>query len=171
MSGLLWLLLACHHREPQALPILPPIVFPSLPPAGGIVDGRYQDNVWPFSIEIAPGWQTEIGAVGDALRVRILDPSTGAALEVRAWRPPQTLPIERADCALTFLDKGTYRAAPVPGALVATCTPHQPARPRIMGYYFTIGDSSYHLEQVIPAGQLGLVRDTLTAMVSSFKVE
>ena len=111
MLPLLFLALSCAGCRPKG-----PVVGaesqapPELPvPAGELVEGRFVDRRWGFSLDLPEGWTAEPGPDAGSLRVRLVDQETGARVELWAFVDLDQQPRPRADCEWTWVGTGRFR--------------------------------------------------------------
>lgn len=148
----------CGRARRDAPPPPPPSLPAAAPAAalaGSVVDGRFQTADGAFSLGVPPGWDALVGRAGEALVLTLTSPETG--LRVRVLRIPggDDAPRNLPGCRWTFQDAGPYDELLVADTLsVGTCTPDDPERPRVLAWR-RVGDAEvWHLEALIPPGQL-----------------
>lgn len=151
-------------------PLDAPEAAPAVPEAGALVEGTYTDEDLPFTLPVPEGWEARIGAREDGLRVSLSDPETGTEVEVWTFKGGGTEPRRRGECAWTFSDSGRYRAPRVAADItVATCTPDDPDRPRVLAWILVHDDITYEIDAIIPEGALGAGRAKAEGVVGSVR--
>lgn len=152
------LVVACR-KEVETPPPAPPPAAPAAapaPPAGEVIDGRFVDLRAEFSVDVPEGWEARPGTDDRPLRVVLVHAATGARVEVWSYEEAEAKPRPRPGCAWTFEDAGPYQSLRVREELrVATCRPHDPREPHVLGMYLARDGRSWHIEVVVPEGQLG----------------
>jgi hypothetical protein len=148
-------LLGCP--KPADTPALEATAAP--PPVAVVPTGQLEGHTWVdargFTLEAPEGWTVQPGNEPAALRVALVDPETRTRVEVWAFTEGPLRPRPREGCTWTFEDVGHYRALKFTGEVVAaTCTPATPGGPRVLGYYVARDGTAWHLEAVVPAGEL-----------------
>jgi hypothetical protein len=149
-----------RRDAPPPPPPLSPAAAPAVTLAGAVAEGRFQTADGAFSLAVPSGWETLIGRESEAVVLTLTSPDTG--MRVRVVRIPGQDDVPRAlpGCRWSFQDAGPYDELLVADTLsVGTCTPDDPQRPRVLSWR-RVGDGEvWHLEAVIPPGQLykGLV--------------
>jgi hypothetical protein len=146
-----WLLGCAPKPAATEPPKKSPIPLTAIPLNGVIDDGVYKDASLPLSVRIPEGWTAAPGAMPSPLRVSLANVDLGLRVEI--WsdpRPGQALR-EREGCLWTFDDVGDYRVfdgrEPV---RVATCTPDDPADPRVLATLYERGGITYQIDASIP---------------------
>lgn len=137
--------------------------------AGAIVDGRFVDARLGMSVPVPEGWRAEPGRVDDATRVVLVEPVGGVRLRVvlgaDEWPPA------RADCSWEFEDAGSYTYGSVTARL-ATCTPHDPGAPRILGWRvdaWRAGGPPLLVEAEVPPGQLVTAEEAAAGVLAGVR--
>lgn len=163
-------LVGCVHRVPAPDPDL--VQAEAWGPgalAGAIVGGRFVDARLGMSVPVPEGWRAEPGRVDDATRVVLVEPTGGARLRVVVdggeWPPA------RADCSWEFEDAGSYTFGAVTARL-ATCTPHDPDAPRILGWRvdaWRAGSPPLLVEAEVPPGQLLTAEDAAAGVLAGVR--
>ena len=121
-------------------------------PLNGVVDhGVYKDASLPLTVRIPDGWTAAPGATPSPLRVSLANVDLGLRVEIWSNPRPGAALREREGCLWTFDDVGDYRvfdgAEPV---RVATCTPDDPADPRVLATLVERGGLTYQIDASIP---------------------
>lgn len=167
----LWLVLACHKAPPvQPAPPPPEPEEAKVAPAGEVIDGRFVDSRAQFSVEVPAGWEVRPGTDDRPLRVVLVHPATGTRVEVWSYEESSATPRPRPGCAWTFEDSGPYQALRVrEELLVATCRPHDPRDPHVLGVYLSRDGRSWHIETVVPEGALGVGPEAAEAVLMSMR--
>ena len=102
--------------------------------SGKIVDGVFQDAIFPFQGAVSDEWEVKFGAKFGMHRLGLYHPVTSTRIEI--WRFPYPL-IEPAPldfCDWSFVDLGLYsNSSPADPRMVATCFPEDSARPFVFG--------------------------------------
>ncbi|MBK7756891.1 MAG: hypothetical protein IPI35_10930 [Deltaproteobacteria bacterium] len=157
------LVVGCAWARRDAPPPPPPVIPPAAPAvvlAGGVVDGRFLTTDGAFSLGVPSGWTTLIGREGEVVVFTLTSPNTGMRVRVARVPGQDDAPRVLPGCRWTFQDAGPYDELLVADTLrVGTCTPDDPQRPRVLSWR-RVGEAEvWHLEAVIPPGQLyeGLV--------------
>lgn len=168
---ILWMW-ACKKPVPPPEPV-PSLVAPAAVaapvPAGSVMDGVYVDREWPLSVRVPEGWDVEIGT-GDAVRATFVDPETRVRVEFSAWRG-EAGPRERKGCVWTFEDLAHYRAVRVPEPVtVATCTPDDPKRARVLGWFVGREGVAWSAEAVVPEGVLGPGKEAAERVIAGWRL-
>jgi len=163
-------LAACVHRVPAPNPDLvqaeswaPPAL------AGAIMDGRFVDALSDMSVPVPDGWRGEPGSVDDATRVVLVDPVGGVRLRVVVGEGEW--PASRADCSWEFEDAGSYTFGALTARL-ATCTPHDPDAPRILGWRIDAWHSDSPplvIEAEVPPGQLVTAEEAAAGVLAGVR--
>lgn len=169
---LLALALAGCRRKPVEAP---PLVVPPAPPApataGTVVDGRFVDALYPFSIDAPPGWLVTPGVAPDALRVTLVHQGSGAQVEVRVVAGGTTDPLARAGCTWDFVDTARYRDLRLPLTVtVATCAPDDPLQPRVLSWGFLDRDLTWHVDAVLSTTRPREARAAVEELVGTFRL-
>lgn len=157
------LVLGCawaRRDPPPPPPPLRPSAAPAIVPAGAVSEGRFQTSDGAFSLGVPPGWETLIGREGEAVVFTLTSPDTGTRVRVVRVPGQDDSPRPLPGCRWTFQDAGPYDELLVADTLsVGTCTPDDPQRPRVLSWRRVGVAEVWHLEAVIPPGQLydGLV--------------
>lgn len=134
-----------HESTPPAPP----------PPAGSLVDGRFEDAHLPLSLGVEEGWVANVGRGDGALRLGMEHVATGTRMEVWAFSDGDADLHPRAGCHWTFRDEGAYSTLRVPGPVqVATCTPLEPGGPLVLDTWVEVEGTAFHFETIIPHGRL-----------------
>lgn len=144
-----------RRDAPPPPPPQPPSAVPAVVHAGSVADGRFQTTDGAFSLGVPSGWSTLVGREGEAVVFTLTSPDTG--LRVRVVRVPgqEDTPRVLPGCRWTFQDAGPYDELLVIDTLsVGTCTPDDPQRPRVLSWRRVGEGEVWHLEAVIPPGQL-----------------
>ena len=164
------LLLGC---PPKTTPVTEPeVVAPPVAEeagAGTVVDGRFSDVRYDFSIGVAEGWSAEVWPDTGALRVRLVHAETGTMMEAWAFEHRIDSPAPRGDCVWSFIDEGHYREVLRPRR-VASCTPNNPSEPRILAWMMEQGGMTWQLELHIPVTQLHAGRVAGEAVLSTISL-
>ncbi|MFZ5482207.1 MAG: hypothetical protein ACOZNI_35930 [Myxococcota bacterium] len=166
-------LLGCP-KPPEA----PPPALEATPreaPAPVVPTGKLEGRTWVdargFTLEAPDGWTVQAGNEPGALRVALVDPETHVRVEVWAFTEGPLRPRPREGCAWTFEDRARYRAVKVTGdVLAATCTPDVPGGPRVLGYYVAREGVAWHLEAVVPAGELHDGKQAADGVFGTFRL-
>jgi hypothetical protein len=118
----------------------------------GVIDqGVYRDASLPFSVRIPDGWTAVPGPTPSPLRVSLANALLGLRVEIWSYARPGEALREREGCLWTFDDVGDYRLfGGTEEVRVATCTPHDPADPRVLATVVERGGLTYHVEASIP---------------------
>lgn len=169
---MLWMW-ACRKPAPPPEPapslVAPPIALAGSP-AGSIHDEVYVDREWPLSVRVPDGWDVEIGTADATVRATFVDPETRVRVEFGAWRG-EAVPRARKGCAWTFTDTARYRAVRVPEAVtVATCTPDDPRRQRVLGWFVGREGIAWSAEAVVPEGALGPGKEAAERVIAGWRL-
>jgi hypothetical protein len=144
-------LLACAPKPVPTEPAPPPIPLTALPMNGTVEHGVYRDATLPFSVRVPDGWTASPGATPSPLRVRLSNTDLGLRLEIWSYSTARADLPARPGCLWTFDDVGDYRVLTgTEEVRVATCTPDDPADPRVLATVVTRNGLRYHLEASIP---------------------
>ena len=127
---------ACaRHRLPQASLGEPAGQQEAPVLAGTVTDGVFVDVRYGFQLPVPQGWTANPGRDAAALRVSLTDAQTGTVVELWALSDMGGTLRRRADCDWTFEDTARYRSVGMSEPVTTgTCTPHDPADPRVYGW-------------------------------------
>ncbi len=146
----LWLL-ACAPKPTETEPSKPPVPLTPLPMNGVVEQGVYRDASLPVTVRVPDGWTAAPGPMPSPLRVSLTNADLGLRVELWSYaRRDAALPV-REGCLWTFDDVGDYRVfGDTAEVRVATCTPDDPAAPRVLATVVERGGVTYHVEASIP---------------------
>ncbi len=120
-----------------------------------MLQGRYHDGSYPFSMAVQEGWVAHPGSADAPLRVVLEHVPTGSSLEVWVFHESPTAPRPRAGCAWSFADEGSYEQLRSAEARhVATCVPVEAGQQLVLGTYMVRSALAYHFELLVPSGRL-----------------
>lgn len=152
------LVAACGRARREAPPPPPPpspITAAAVGQAGQVTDGRFETADGAFTIAVPPGWGVVVGHEGEALVLTLSSPTTGLRLRVLRVPGGDDAPRALPGCRWTFQDAGPYDELLIADSLsVGTCTPDDPQRPRVLSWRRVGAAEVWHLEALIPPGQL-----------------
>jgi len=145
-------LLGCAPKPTETEPSKKAPISLTAIPLNGVVDqGVYKDASLPFTVRVPEGWTAAPGATPSQLRVSLANVDLGLRVEIWSDPHPGAALHEREGCLWTFDDVGDYRvfdgAEPV---RVATCTPDDPADPRVLATVIERGGRTYQIDASIP---------------------
>lgn len=169
---LLFGLLACHKPAEPPVVYAPPTEAPAPARSGTLSGGVYRDARYPLTVPLSEGWSGEPGVEGSELRFTAVHAATGTTLQAIALPVGATAPPERAECAWSFIDTGSYRDIAVPGPLtVATCTPRDPTGPRVFAVLVVRSSVVIDLELSVPNTQLAAGRAAGDVLLHAVRFE
>lgn len=153
--GALLLAAGCVHRGPSAAPPLLREADWSPPELSGqIIDGRFVDERFRFSVPVPDGWRAEAAAISDDTRVVMVDPEGRVRLRLSIGSGG---PEPRSDCEWAFQDTaepGRTATADARTRRFATCVPEDVDAPRILGWYADDTNPPVRIEAEAPPGYL-----------------
>lgn len=134
--------------------------------SGQVVDGRFVDERFRFSVPVPDGWRAEAATISDDTRVVMVDPEGRVRLRLSIGSGG---PEPRSDCEWAFEDHaevggpdGSGAAGSASGRRFATCVPEDVDAPRILGWYADDTTPPVRIEAEAPPGYLLQAEDAAT---------
>lgn len=107
-------------------------------PAGAVLDGRFVDRRYDFTVPVPDGWRAEPATWDDTTRVVLVNPAGDVRVRVGVMPGAVTAtsgPAARPDCEWAFFDTGALDLPALGTLNVATCVPADPDGARVLGWY------------------------------------
>lgn len=149
-------LLSCSCKRSTVAPPVEPIpVAATVPPSGEVIDGRFTDARWGYSMAVPEGWSAEPMRDDGSIRLALNHAATGSRMEVWIFAGQATGFRPRSDCRWTFEDRARYRVRGGSEPLtVGSCTPLEPDGPLVQGWLLPGPEATAQVELRLPEGAL-----------------